>query len=203
MVEACRRFIDEGEVRLLTVDGIDWQSWLNYDVHPAVRAARHDQYDHYLVEELIPEARKLLGHDGGFMATGCSMGAYHAANVFFRHPDVFDDLVALSGIYRLDFCIGDYMDANVYFHSPLVYLPGLEDPRYLDLIREGRIILCCGQGAWEDEMRHDTGAMKEVMERKNIPAWVDFWGWDVSHDWYWWRKQIAYFLGHLFPLLRE
>ena len=27
-----------------------------------------------------------------------------------------------------------------------------------------------------------------------IEAWGDFWGYDVAHDWYWWKKQINYFL---------
>ncbi len=35
--------------------------------------------------------------------------------------------------------------------------------------------------------------MKRVLEEKQIPVWVDFWGYDVNHDWPWWRKQIAYF----------
>ena len=33
------------------------------------------------------------------MCTGCSMGAFHAANFFFRRPDLFDTVVALSGVY--------------------------------------------------------------------------------------------------------
>ncbi|MFH0802518.1 MAG: alpha/beta hydrolase-fold protein [bacterium] len=203
MVEACRPFIEDEKISLITVDSIDRQSWLDYKAHPADRALRHNDYDCYIMEELIPEARKQLDYAGNFIATGCSMGGYHSANFFFKHPDVFDSLIALSGIYRLDFCIGDYMDDNVYFNSPLAYLPNLEDPWYLDRIRGGRIILCSGRGAWEEEMLRDTLAMKELLEGKNIPAWVDFWGWDVSHDWYWWRKQIAYFMGNLFPLLRE
>jgi hypothetical protein len=27
-----------------------------------------------------------------------------------------------------------------------------------------------------------------------VGAWCDFWGFDVSHDWPWWKRQIAYFL---------
>jgi len=26
---------------------------------------------------------------------------------------------------------------------------------------------------------------------------VDFWGWDVAHDWDWWYKQVAYFVPYL------
>ena len=31
-----------------------------------------------------------------------------------------------------------------------------------------------------------------------IPAWFAEWGHDVAHDWEWWRKQMPYFLGHLY-----
>ena len=47
------------------------------------------------------------------MATGCSMGAYHAANSLFRHPDQFDGLVAMSGLYQLRMFIGDEVDDAV------------------------------------------------------------------------------------------
>jgi len=33
--------------------------------------------------------------------TGFSMGAYHAANFFFKHPDQFDTVIAISGFYNL------------------------------------------------------------------------------------------------------
>lgn len=126
------------------------------------------------------------------------MGAYHAANFFFRHPDVFDTTIALSGVYRLNMFIGDYMDENVYFNSPINFLPDLDDPWHLDLYRQSNIIICCGQGAWEDEMLADSHALKQILDAKNIPNWVDFWGYDVNHDWPWWRKMLPYFLDHLF-----
>ena len=39
--------------------------------------------------------------------------------------------------------------------------------------------------------------MQDVFARKGIEAWIDFWGYDVNHDWPWWRRQIAYFLQFL------
>jgi esterase/lipase superfamily enzyme len=59
------------------------------------------------------------------------------------------------------------------------------------------IILCCGQGAWEDEMIYSTSRMKELLDYKDIPAWIDFWGNDVNHDWDWWQIQLPYFLNHI------
>ncbi len=194
MVELVNKLIEAGRLRLFTVDSIDGQSWANWGAHPAERARRHEDYDRYIIDEVLPFARKRCGNpDQRFITTGCSMGAYHAANFFFRHPDKFDGVIALSGLYQLGMFVGEYMDDNVYFNSPIVYLSNLNDQWYIDLYRQSQIIICSGQGAWEEPMLADTLALKKVLEEKNIPAWIDIWGQEVNHDWPWWRKMAPYF----------
>ncbi len=196
MVEAIRPFLEGGRIVLFTVDSVDHQSWMNYGAHPAERVRRHNEYDRYIVSEVVPFVRS-RGFHQGILATGCSMGGYHSANFFFRHPDIFDAVIALSGVYQLGGFLGDYMDGEVYFHVPLAYLPGLTDPWRLERYRKSRIVICVGQGAWEDEMLADTRALGRILAEKEIPAWVDFWGHDVNHAWPWWRNQMPYFLGKL------
>ena len=131
------------------------------------------------------------------MTTGVSMGAYHSANFFFRHPDIFDAMVSISGLYQLDYFIGGYMDDAVYFNSPLLYLANMSDPWYLEQYRQSQIVVCAGQGAWEDQMLADTLDLKRILEEKGVPAWIDIWGQDVNHDWPWWRNMLPYFLSKL------
>jgi len=198
MVEAIQGSIYTGNIKLFAVDSVDAQSWANWDAHPADRARRHEDYDRYICNELAPFIRQQCGnYQGKLLTTGCSMGAYHAANFFFRHPDIFDSLIAISGLYQLGMFVGEYMDDLVYFNSPLSYLPNMNDPWYLDQYRQSNIIVCCGQGAWEDAMLADTLALKGVLEAKGVPAWIDIWGQDVNHDWPWWRKMMPHFLAHL------
>ncbi len=197
MVAACENFINAGKLMIVAVDSMDAQSWLNKWAHPADRAIRHNQYDNYIVREVNHFIRNHRGVTGKFITTGCSLGAYHALNFLLRHPDVFDTTIALSGAYTLDSLIGDYVDENVYYNSPMRYLPNLDNSWYLDQYRQSRIILCVGQGKWEDRMRQDTAAMRDIFVRKNIPAQVEFWGEDVYHDWPWWQKQIYHFLSQL------
>lgn len=198
MLDAVAGFVEAGQVKLFTVDSVDNQSWANAWAHPADRARRHEQYERYIVEEVVPFMR---GHSGDtqekFLTTGCSMGGYHSANFFFRHPEIFDTLIAISGLFRLNHFIGEYMDSTVYFHTPLAFLPNLTDPAILEMYRQSRIIVCVGQGAWEDEMLHDARALKVILEAKDIPHWIDLWGDDVNHDWPWWRNMLPYFLGKL------
>ena len=50
----------------------------------------------------------------GIITFGCSLGATHAANLYFRRPDLFNGLLALSGIYDASYGFGSYMDDLVY-----------------------------------------------------------------------------------------
>jgi esterase/lipase superfamily enzyme len=197
MIDAVESFIETGRIKMFCVDSIDNQSWANWNVHPADRALRHEQYDQYITQEVVPFIREQCGDfQGGMMTTGASMGAYHAANFFFRHPDIFNAVIAISGVYQLKMFVGDYMDEIVYLNSPINFLPKLDDSWYLDRYRESEIIFCCGQGAWEDEMISDSQTIKQILDAKRIPNWVDFWGYDVNHDWPWWQKMLPYFLDY-------
>ena len=76
------------------------------------------------------------------------------------------------------------------------FLPNMPDDHpYLALYRQKRIILCVGRGEWEEDMLNSTRQMDRILKEKKVPAWVDYWGYDVSHTWEWWRKQIVYFMG--------
>lgn len=198
MIEVLNSFIEGGQIKVFTPDSVDRESWANWNAHPADRARRHQEYDAYICGELVPFIRQ---HCGGtpqkFLSTGVSMGGYHSANFFFRHPDIFDALVSMSGLHKLTHFVGDYMDENVYYNAPLAYLPDLCDPWYLDQYRQSKIVIVCGQGAWEDEMLRDVLAMRNVLEGKGIPAWIDLWGFDVNHDWPWWKKMLPYYLSKI------
>jgi esterase/lipase superfamily enzyme len=197
MVQAVEHNINAGKVKLITVDSVDNQSWANWSAHPADRARRHEDYDRYIVQEVAPFVKQHCGGDIQMITTGCSMGGYHSGNFFFRHPDVFDGMICLSGLFQLRMFVGDYVDDNVYFNSPLKFLPNLNDPWYLSRYRRSNIIVCVGQGAWEEAMIADAHALKHILDSKGIPNWIDFWGYDVNHDWPWWRKQLPYYLSQL------
>ncbi len=54
MIDAVRGKYENGELQAFCVDSVDAESWYNKSVPPAQRAARHVQYDRYLVDELVP-----------------------------------------------------------------------------------------------------------------------------------------------------
>ena len=198
MVEVLRPWLDSGKMMLVCVDGIDGQTWSYFDGDPRQRIELQEQWFQYVVRELLPWARTLGATTGKGIVTGCSMGAFHAGNFFFRHPDLFDTVIALSGLYHAGYFFHDYMDNLVYDNSPLDFLRNMpQDHPYMDLYRASQIILCVGQGAWEDDLLSSTRRMDTLLREKGIPAWVDYWGYDVCHDWCWWQKQLPYFLGKI------
>jgi esterase/lipase superfamily enzyme len=130
------------------------------------------------------------------IVTPAHAGAYNPCT------DLFQGTLSLSGLYRLDrpeFGLAGHELADVYFNSPLTYLANLSDPWYLEQYAQRTIIVCAGQGAWDEESLADTRHLSAICREKNIGAWIDVWGHDVNHDWPWWYKQMNYFLGHLYP----
>ena len=195
MIETVRPWIEQGRLRIVCADSIDEETWSKADGDPRARIELQERWFHYIIDELLPQH---LGPDEKAMATGCSMGGVHAGNCFFRRPDRFDTLISLSGLFNANYFFHGYMDDLVYANSPIHFLPNMpEEHPWMKLYRQSDIIFCVGQGAWEDEMLRDAHELDGILNAKEVPHWADFWGYDVNHDWDWWRKQLPYFMGHL------
>lgn len=196
MTESAAPWIESGKIRLICPDSIDRESWSDENGDPTQRIRRQEQWFHYITDELY--WRVGGGNGQKAMVTGCSMGGVHAANFFFRRPDLFDTAVSLSGLYNADYFFHGYRDELVYHNSPIHFVADMpQEHPYMQLYRNSSIILCVGQGAWEEDELAGTREMETVLKRQRIPAWVDYWGWDVCHDWCWWKKQLPYFLSIL------
>ncbi len=200
-IEALAGFIDAGRIQVWTLDSIDSETFFSHDPNLAHRIGRHEAWFRYVREEALPQitAEARSGNAGQVLKPifgGCSMGAYHSSNFVFRFPELASGLIALSGVYSTRDFMGDALEGDIYFNSPLDYLPQLADEAVLDKLRSLRLIFCTGQGAWEKRAVIETRQLEGVLRAKQIPAWVDYWGDDVSHDWPWWHRQIVYFMDH-------
>ena len=191
-------WIDAGRAMVFSVDTMDKETWSNAWGDPGWRSWRHEQWMRYIFDEVVPFARQQsgAGEGAGAIAMGCSLGATHAANLFFRRPDLFDGLLALSGIYTASYGFGDYGDEKTYLNSPVDYLAGMpKDHPFIEQYNSHRGIIVVGQGPWEQP--ETTFRLRDIFAEKGIDVWVDVWGYDVCHDWDWWYKQVAYHAPHL------
>lgn len=187
MVGALANHLEQGWIQLFCVDGIDGESWYNRGLPSHWRAMRHNQYEGYLLNEVVPFIRSQNPVDF-LITTGCSFGAYHAANLGFKHPEVVSRVLAISGQYDLNFILHGDFDEDCYFNSPMSYLPNLTDERYLGAMRTHlQTILCAG--GWNDICHHGTQALAGVLRDKGIPHTLDVWD-QAWHDWPWWRQMV-------------
>lgn len=202
MTDAWAPWIESGRAMVFSIDTMDRETWSDKAGDPHERIRRHEQWMAYITQEVVPEIRRVVNErndwDGypGIIAFGCSLGATHAANLFFRFPELFDGMLALSGIYTASYGFGDSMDELVYQNSPVDYLAGMPaDHPYIERYNRNRGIICVGHGAWE--IPWSTERVQAICQEKGINIWVDHWGTDCAHDWDWWYKQVSYFVPHL------
>lgn len=188
MVGALGGEIAGGGLRLFCVDSIDAESWYAYDRPPSERIARHERYEDYVVEEVLPLMRQVSGW-GRVGVTGCSFGGFHAVNLALRRPDLFCDCVSMGGAFDLARFFGE-TDA-IHFHQPFRFLPGLSDPWYWEQFAGMRLLLVSGE---HDICLNDNHRLASLLGAKGIPHRLDVWGDGTGHDWPWWQRMAqAYF----------
>ncbi len=193
MIETLKNFIDDEKIQLFCVDTVDQETWSNVWGDKIWRADRQENYYNYIIEEVLPFIRQR--NNKLPVTVGCSLGGFHSAIVFFRRPELFAGFLSLSGVYDAKFFFDGWMNPVLYNNSPTDFLSNMpKDHDYIKIYNSKKIILCVGQGNWEEEGRRTTSIMRNIFNEKKINALTDFWGYDVDHDWYWWKKQILYFL---------
>ena len=172
MIDAWAPFLESGQATVFSVDTLDAETWSNKGGDSYWRIRRHEDWVRYLTEEVVPYIRRFCRSygwqvDPSVMAFGCSLGAMHAANLYFRFPALFDQLLSLSGVYDAAYGFDGYMDELVYLNSPVHYLANMPvDHPFLPLYRSHRAIICVGQGPWE--LTDHTRALHRVLVEKGI-----------------------------------
>lgn len=197
MIDTLAPLIDSGKFKVFAVNSVTGESWLNPDVLPHQRALRHQQYNAYITEEVVPFVRSHTSRDTMIILSGASMGAYLGANLLFRRPDIFDGVIAMSGTYDVRSFTDSYHDDNCYFNSPVDYLPNLDDAGILARLRAKKhIYILSGQG--EHESPECSVQLAEILRTKQIPCRLDLWGYDIPHDWPAWRAMLSHVLSTRF-----
>ena len=197
MPEAVASLLHAGKVQLFCADSIDGESLLAGNSAPRRRAEMQEKYFVYLTAELAPRILTLNKAEKGtkIWCAGVDLGAYQAVNCRLRRPNLFAGAVGMGGIYDLSRFWGVENDDLVLRCSPLLYLQenGIANKLALVKAEENSLILCAGQGAYEDDAKADTQALADVLKAQGLPAHLELWGGDVSHDWYWWGKMWSLF----------
>jgi len=191
MPAVCEPWIAAGRLQVVAVDGSAPDTLWNDAIDPAERIRRYAAFERYMKRELLPWVAATTGVARP-MVVGASYGAFVAANLLFKEPDRVRIACGLGGVYGLWHRLDGHHDEDVYFHTPLEYLPRLEDAAALEAIRrsEGLHIYA----AESDEWLPSSLRMRDVLRRKRLPHSFEVWPAPADHHERWWRRQLKRFL---------
>ncbi len=190
-------FIESGKVKVFSIDSINRESWMDPSVPPQQAIDRHRQWNQYIYEEVVPFVRSQTSPETPLIVSGASFGALHSANLFFQRPDLFDGIIAMSGVYNLMEYTKGFYNEDVYFNSPAHYVPNLNDESILHQIHQSKHIhIFSGSGSYEDPQASRDFA--NILYEKGICYELDIWGHEWKHDWETWRAMLPHYLSTRF-----
>jgi esterase/lipase superfamily enzyme/lysophospholipase L1-like esterase len=196
MVEVLRDRLERDTLQLFCLDSLDLESWYDRERLPRDRVLRHLDFENYVLQEAIPFSHS-KNADSALTGHGCSLGAFHAVNFAFRHPDHFSRVLALSGRYDLtkgfagfrDLLDG-YYDDDVYFNTPCHFMPNLTDPRLLEQLRRLDITIVIGES---DAFIENNRALSQTLWDKGV--WHTFHVWNgYAHNPHRWCEMVRLYL---------
>ena len=197
LIDSLASFIDSGKIKVFSINSINNESWLNDNMLGEHKGIRHNQFNRYVFDEVIPFIRNNTSWETPIIISGASFGALHSMNLFLKRPDLINGVIAMSGVYDLHEYTKGFNDDQVYFNSPMNYMPNLTDHWYLENIRRSNHIhILSGSGEYEapDAARAFAG----VLYNKGINYELDIWGNDMRHDWHTWRAMLPYYIDSRF-----
>lgn len=195
LIDVCAPLIDAGKIKIYACDSVAGRALLNREGSPRHQMWIQNQFHQYVKHEVVPAIRAdCKTPDITLWAAGASIGAFHAAAVVCRFPDLFAKALAMSGTYDLrrfyEAGAGDFTD-DFWVSSPLHFVPTL-DGLHLDVLRTRFIAITSGEGRAEDI--GESWNLANVLGNKGIPNHMDSWGPNWHHDWVTWRKMLPQYL---------
>ena len=195
LIDALGDLIGGGRIKVYSCDSVAGRAMVNEQGSPRHRTWLLNQFHQFVMHEVVSAIRADCQSDSiGIVATGSSIGAFNALAVLCRFPQVFTHAICMSGTYDVTRFFDGEFNEELYFSSPLHFLPELEGP-HLDQLRERFVVLASGEGAWEDIGQ--SWAAAQVLGSKGVPNRVDPWGTDYEHNWPTWRAMLPHYLDQL------
>jgi esterase/lipase superfamily enzyme len=194
MIRVLEPLLSAGKIKVYSCDSVAGRVWFNKEGSPEHRMYVQHQFHQFVKHEVAPAIRMdCHAEDIGIWATGASIGAFHAAAVVCRFPELFHRALAMSGTFDL-MRFNEARESTDYYKvsSPLDFVPHLEG-RHLDVLRTRYIHIATGEGKWENI--GESWRLANVLGSRGIPNHVDSWGPEWDHDWVTWRAMLPKYLG--------
>jgi esterase/lipase superfamily enzyme len=197
LINSTSPLINAGKLKVFSINSINTESWMNDHINPRDKSIRHNQFNSYVFEEVIPFIKTHTNNHTPIVTCGASFGALHSMNLFLKRPELINGVIGLSGVYDLTEYSKSYFDGDVYFNSPQHYIPNLTDHNVLEQIRNDYpIYIFTGSGAHEDP--NASRSFASILYNKGITYELDIWGSEWPHDWQTWRAALPNCIGNKF-----
>lgn len=192
LIKVLEPLIFAGRLNVFAIDSINRHAWMNDRVSAPEKVRRQQLYSGYVEDEVMPHVRRVLrSADARVAVCGASFGAFHAANQFFRRPDLFHTLIAMSGFFDVEAYTDGFRSSELYFNNPAWFVRGMRDA---SAFRDNRVHIVTGSGEYE---RPDLSRrFSQLLWDKGIWNDLDVWGPDMRHDWPTWREMLPYYVEH-------
>ena len=186
MLDDLAPWVEQHRLRVYAVDGAAPRHLWNEALAPQERMRGYARFERELALGVLPA---IAAETGALpFVVGSSYGAFAAANLLFKYPERIVGACGLGGVYGLWHRLDGHHDDEVYFHTPLEYLPRLADASMLAAVRRtAGLALFAGD---RDEWLASSERLADVMARKSLPHRLDVWRGDVGHHERWWRRQL-------------
>ncbi len=195
LIDAVRNLIEDGKVQLFCVDSRDNESWHAHGAFADYRLENLAGFFKFVEKELVEFVAKESASDELPLVVGCGIGALNAAAALLRRPELYGGLLALSGTLDARYHVDGEVQGEWLDYSPVDLLAQLTPrKKSVHLLEEMPLAFVCGQGFEEDAAAQTMRAIEPLFAEKEISTTFEYWGHDVSHDWYWWAEELRQML---------
>lgn len=185
MAEAISYQLENGFNQLFVLSSLDHEGLLNINASPEQRLIRQQQYESYIVEEIVPFIKE-NNNIPFIIIAGIDFGGYHAITTALKHPEVFGKAIGISGIYDIRPYMDGYYDDDVYYSNPMDFVPNLNKKSLLHKVQEVDFRLVSFA---TDKRKKDAVRMDNVMRMKFLDPHLDIWP-DDAEEWDLWPQML-------------
>jgi esterase/lipase superfamily enzyme len=186
LVGAVRELIDNGRIKIFSVDAIAARIWLRGNASPEQCVTVQRQFDAYIDAEVVPLIRLDCQSDTiEIIAAGAALGAYSAVATLRRMPSVFRVALGLSGIYDLS----RFLPSE---SAPALHSVSLQNFDGTNAVRGRFVMLASGEGDYE--VPTESKRMAAALEAAHVPSRLELWGPAYAHSWNTWRAMLPKYL---------
>ncbi len=198
IINAANDKIHAGQIQIFCVENLAQENFYARQLRPVERIKGYLQFEQYILAEVMPFMER-KNSNPCTIALGCSLGAFHAANIAFRYPNLFQKLFAFSGRYDLTLAVehfrdlfDGYYDDDIYFNTPTHFLTNLDCDTHLQYLREMEMVFTIGK---EDPFLANNHHLSQILWSKNIAHSLFEWN-GRAHRGKDWRKMVNIYLNN-------